>query len=95
MNNKLSPELLSVVSQIEEKDIENLIGALKEQQVKLRFLRIKKAADADTSPRDTCTEHCCLEHGCKYSKRKCSVVTGKKAQSYPCEYCGHGTWPPV
>jgi hypothetical protein len=40
------------------------------------------------SDRDVHTEHCCKRHGCKYNDRKCSVETGKKVQSYPCEYCG-------
>jgi hypothetical protein len=42
---------------------------------------------------DVHTEHCCSKHGCKYGydigldERKCSVASGEKKQSYPCEYC--------
>lgn len=36
---------------------------------------------------DTHTEHCCLEHGCKYGHANCTVATGQKPQSYPCESC--------
>ncbi len=37
---------------------------------------------------DVHTEHCCARHGCKYSDgRRCTVVTGQKPQSYPCETC--------
>ena len=37
--------------------------------------------------KDVHTEHCCIKHGCKYSIPNCSVVTGKKKQSFPCEIC--------
>lgn len=36
---------------------------------------------------DVHTEHCCQEHGCKYGDENCSVATGRKFQSYPCETC--------
>lgn len=37
---------------------------------------------------DVHTEHCCAEHGCKYGKDDtCSVMTGNKHQSFPCEVC--------
>lgn len=38
--------------------------------------------------KDVHTEHCCIAHGCKYGNKDCSVVTGKKEQSFPCEVCG-------
>ena len=38
--------------------------------------------------KDVHTEHCCIIHGCKYlDDEGCPVVTGKKKQSYQCEYC--------
>lgn len=39
--------------------------------------------------RDVHTEHCCAKHGCKYpfTTKDCSVVSGKKKQSFPCEEC--------
>jgi hypothetical protein len=36
---------------------------------------------------DVHTEHCCLIHGCKYGDPECSVTTGLKRQSFPCEEC--------
>lgn len=40
--------------------------------------------------KDVHTEHCCFVHGCKYGKDdECSVVTGKKKQSHPCESCDY------
>jgi hypothetical protein len=41
-----------------------------------------------TKDKDVHTEHCCKVHGCKYGDETCSVVTGLKKQSYPCENCG-------
>jgi len=37
--------------------------------------------------KDVHTEHCCYRHGCKYGKDDCSVETGEKEQSHPCEQC--------
>lgn len=45
--------------------------------------------------KDVHTEHCCSTHGCKYSLQRthalqrtpCTVVSGEKPQSHPCEYC--------
>lgn len=39
------------------------------------------------SSKDVHTEHCCARHGCKYGEENCTVVTGKKKQSFPCETC--------
>ena len=36
---------------------------------------------------DVHTEHCCAEHGCKYGNDNCTVASGEKKQSYPCETC--------
>jgi hypothetical protein len=36
---------------------------------------------------DVHTEHCCIDHGCKYGDKNCTIVTGAKVQSYPCEEC--------
>ncbi|MEE8112719.1 MAG: hypothetical protein V3T23_00050 [Nitrososphaerales archaeon] len=36
---------------------------------------------------DVHTEHCCYRHGCKYGDTDCSVETGRKKQSHPCEEC--------
>lgn len=36
---------------------------------------------------DVHTEHCCVTHGCKYGEADCSVATGAKQQSLPCEDC--------
>lgn len=48
--------------------------------------------------KDVHTEHCCEVHGCKYgydmhpdAEKTCTVVSGEKKQSYPCEMCGEGT----
>jgi hypothetical protein len=41
------------------------------------------------SNRDVHTEHCCKKHGCKYNDKTCTVTTGKKIQSDPCEECGN------
>jgi len=39
----------------------------------------------DSNKKDAHTEHCCAKHRhCKYGNRKCTVVTGKKQPSYPC-----------
>jgi len=44
---------------------------------------------------DVHTEHCCSEHGCKYSDGAlCTVETGQKPQSHPCESC-EGILPPL
>lgn len=37
--------------------------------------------------KDAHTEHCCSKHGCKYGQEDCTVATGQKEQSHPCEYC--------
>lgn len=37
--------------------------------------------------KDVHTEHCCEQHYCKYGDDDCTVTTGKKRQSYPCEMC--------
>jgi hypothetical protein len=42
--------------------------------------------------KDVHTEHCCVKHGCKYAwqastKPHCTVESGEKKQSYPCEIC--------
>lgn len=36
---------------------------------------------------DVHTEHCCKVHGCKYMDENCTVVSGSKKQSHPCEDC--------
>jgi len=41
-----------------------------------------------SQPTDVHTEHCCAIHGCKYGDPDCTVETGKRLQSYPCETCG-------
>ena len=46
--------------------------------------------DGFDSHKDVHTEHCCFVHGCKYGDDDCSVKTGKKMQSFPCEMCGEG-----
>lgn len=40
--------------------------------------------------KDVHTEHCCIVHGCKYGEDDyyCTVATGKKPQTSPCERCG-------
>lgn len=43
--------------------------------------------------KDVHTEHCCKKHGCKYTLTltppdSCTVVSGEKEQSFPCEDCG-------
>lgn len=49
---------------------------------------------------DVHTEHCCARHGCKYgydiyeTDKECSVATGKKKQSFPCEACEDDPPPP-
>lgn len=35
---------------------------------------------------DVHTEHCC-RHGCKYGDDDCTVTSGAKQQSFPCEDC--------
>jgi hypothetical protein len=50
---------------------------------------IQKVAILGPEPehkRDVHTEHCCSIHGCKYFK-DCSVTSGEKRQSGPCETC--------
>jgi hypothetical protein len=48
---------------------------------------------------DVHTEHCCIVHGCKYAhrsdRRGCTVASGEKVQSHPCEYCAPWSreWP--
>lgn len=37
--------------------------------------------------KDVHTEHCCKTHGCKYADVNCTVVSGQKEQSLPCEIC--------
>lgn len=40
-----------------------------------------------TEGKDVHTEHCCARHGCKYGDENCTVASGLKQQSYPCESC--------
>lgn len=58
------------------------INELKAEYKTWRRQNHARARAEDTSDRDVHTEHCCKEHGCKYSDRKCTVVTGKKIQSF-------------
>lgn len=39
--------------------------------------------------KDVHTEHCCILHGCKYGEEDyhCTVVSGRKPQSHPCQSC--------
>lgn len=39
--------------------------------------------------KDVHTEHCCIHHGCKYAVplTPCTVESGEKKQSFPCEDC--------
>ena len=53
----------------------------------------KFPGEAQPEP-DVHTEHCCREHGCKYGGGHdadeavaCTVVSGKKVQSFRCEIC--------
>ena len=46
-------------------------------------------AGFDSVYKDVHTEHCCSTHGCKYGDADCTVESGQKKQSYPCERC-HG-----
>lgn len=55
------------------------------------LVKAMKAADTD---KDVHTEHCCTRHGCKYAfdgqnitGDPCTVKSGKKKQSFMCEYC--------
>ena len=50
---------------------------------------------AERTGRDVHTEHCCYRHGCKYGKDDCSVETGDKQQSYPCEQCSEEVADPI
>jgi hypothetical protein len=45
------------------------------------------------SDRDVHTEHCCIHHGCKYvaPQPPCTVISGEKKQSFPCEFCNEET----
>lgn len=38
-------------------------------------------------PTNVHTEHCCADHGCKYGDDDCTVTTGNRPQSFPCEWC--------
>jgi len=44
---------------------------------------------AERARKDVHTEHCCLRHGCKYMapQTPCTVESGEKKQSHPCEFC--------
>lgn len=40
---------------------------------------------ADDNKKDAHTEHCCIVHRfCLYNSKKCSVLSGRKKQSYAC-----------
>jgi len=45
--------------------------------------------EAEEANKDVHTEHCCLRHGCKYIAplTPCTVESGEKEQSFPCEEC--------
>lgn len=52
----------------------------------------KAEAEFAEVPEDVHTEHCCKAHGCKYGKdAECTVMLGRRAQSFPCEVCGDDT----
>ena len=41
--------------------------------------------ELDENKKDVHTEHCCSDHHrCKYNNKKCTVISGKKKPSYPC-----------
>jgi hypothetical protein len=48
----------------------------------------------DEANRDVHTEHCCKRHGCKYGNMdgECTVESGQKRQSHPCEECDGGPY---
>lgn len=43
--------------------------------------------EARFDPRDVHTEHCCTTHGCRYGGGDCTIISGEKPQSFPCEFC--------
>lgn len=56
-------------------------------KIELVIIDHKYCVPEKENDRDVHTEHCCLEHGCKYGDDDCPVETGRKRQSYQCEYC--------
>lgn len=56
-----------------------------------RKRKIPKMWVIPESKKDVHTEHCCILHGCKYGEDDyyCTVATGRKPQSYPCESCNY------
>jgi hypothetical protein len=52
-----------------------------------RELRDHFALVVEQDKKDVHTEHCCAEHGCKYGENACTVKSGDKKQSFPCEIC--------
>lgn len=52
-------------------------------------LRLVVPPFIDADKKDAHTEHCCAEHKrCKYQNKKCTVTSGRKKPSYPCN-CEH------
>lgn len=40
----------------------------------------------NSDKKDAHTEHCCIDHNrCKFNNKNCTVVSGRKKQSYPCK----------
>lgn len=81
LNNFVADRLLSTgydlsFNQLTVSELEHMITLIQ---------NVKKLLSPDE--KDVHTEHCCYVHGCKYNDEDCTVVSGFKKQSYPCEDC--------
>lgn len=70
--------------------IRGVVGAKEDQST---TEAVEEMAEDDS--KDVHTEHCCYRHGCKYGDASCSVETGDKEQSHPCEQCCEEAADPV
>ena len=76
-------------------EIRTIVGGKKDQSTVEAVKAMAEHDSDDDDSKDVHTEHCCYRHGCKYGKDDCSVETGDKQQSHPCEQCCEEAADPV
>lgn len=67
-----------------------VLERIAEINTQYRAAKQQKEAEPVEQPQETDvhTEHCCSIHGCKYAcGSSCTVESGAKKQSFPCEQC--------
>lgn len=76
-------------------DLDKIRGVVGGKEDQSTVEAVEAMVEDEDDSKDVHTEHCCYRHGCKYGKDDCSVETGDKQQSHPCEQCCEEAADPV